>query len=148
MTMSPPTEAINQVVRAWRDIHTETIDSLEDAEALIYDVLTRVFSYGGHGFTSWWGPRSCDGPEGSHLRVDLDVESGRAAAHWLPTKEIAVEQGVTAHHSPLTVTESTDDPPIQISAGRALVTPGAAIRAIREYVKTGQRPTNLSWTSA
>ncbi|WP_071808324.1 Imm1 family immunity protein [Couchioplanes caeruleus] len=60
-------------------------------------------------------------------------------------QESAIEPGVTAHHSPLTVTECTDDPPIKIPADRALVTPGAVIQAIRQYIQTGQRPTNLSW---
>ncbi|MEV4704501.1 Imm1 family immunity protein [Actinoplanes sp. NPDC049316] len=143
---SAPSEPIGHAARAWWDIHTETVDSPDDAEALVYDTLSRVFPHGGHGFTSWWGPLPTDQRDDSPLRVDLDVESGRAAVQWLPTKQTAVEPGVTAHHSPLLVTECTDYPPIQVPADRALVTPGAAIRAIREYIETGQQPTNLSWT--
>ena len=87
----------------WWDINTETVDSPDDAEGLVYETLTRVFPDGGHGFTSWWAPRSASQREDCRLRVDLDTESGRAAVQWLPTGETAFEPGVNAHHSPLTV---------------------------------------------
>jgi hypothetical protein len=132
--------------RVWWDINTETVDSPDDAEGLVYEILTRVFPHGGHGFTSWWGPTLASQREDCRLRVDLDMESGRAAVHWLPTGQTAFEPGVAAHHSPLTVTECTDYAPIKIPAERALVTPGVAIRAVRQYVETGGQPTILFWS--
>ncbi|MBC6461072.1 Imm1 family immunity protein [Actinomadura sp. HBU206391] len=77
------------------------------------------------------------------LRIDIDVDAGRAAAlRWLPDRSYAVELPPAEM---LSVLESESAGLITVPATVARVSPGTARRAVIEYVLTGLRPTGIEW---
>jgi hypothetical protein len=104
----------------------------------------------------WWGPPTA-GTHGQFgpLRVDMDVNLGRAVVQWSPDQEYGVEPGVPACHRSLRslVDASVDEPDGQDSYAifppdMARVTAGRALDAIAQYVSTATKPTCLVWQSS
>jgi hypothetical protein len=80
--------------------------------------------------------------EEDDLRVDVDVEAGRAAVNWLADGSYAVE---LPPDGPLTVWYSADAAPIVVPAEKARVSIATARRLVREYVASGTRPSSIEW---
>lgn len=76
------------------------------------------------------------------LRVDIDVDEGRAALRWLPDGAHAVELPPDRE---ISVLENPGRGPATIPAGLACVSPHTARAAVVEYVATGKRPTCVVW---
>ncbi|MEV6493471.1 Imm1 family immunity protein [Actinoplanes sp. NPDC051633] len=78
------------------------------------------------------------------LRVDIDVEAGRAAVSWLADGSYAVE---LPPDSPLTVWYSADAAPAVVPAEKARVSIATARRLVQEYVASGKRPSSVEWVT-
>lgn len=109
--------------------------------------------WGRKGFATWWGPPIGENSEAGPLRVDLDINAGRARVMWVPTGEVGSEDGVPAFHRALRILETTDASEgregemtfVTVPAEEARVTPAWAFRAIYEYASTMGKPTCVSW---
>ncbi|MBF9132725.1 hypothetical protein I0C86_27770 [Plantactinospora sp. S1510] len=98
-----------------------------------------IMIHGGSGQTLWAG-RTGSQPE---LRIDVDLEVGRAAMRWVPDGTHAVE---LAAAGPIVVLESPDRGLVTVPAALARVSVATARRAIGEYMATGDRPAGVEWT--
>jgi hypothetical protein len=126
---------------AWWGTKSRQITDAGTAESVIGEAADRFFSDGPRGVAIRIG----DGEqEQAPLRVYIDNATGRAAVSWLGSP--GIESGVDADR-PLIVEDDPKRPPMTVPAERARVTPRTAIRAAREYVETGQRPTCLNWNA-
>jgi hypothetical protein len=124
---------------AWWGSKSREIADAGTAESVIGEAADRFFADGVRGIAIRIG----DGePERAPLRIYIDRAAGRAAVSWQGAP--GIESGVDADQ-PLIAEDDPQMPPVTIPAERARVTPGTAIRAAREYVETGQRPTCLNW---
>ena len=133
----PVTE--ERTFRAWWGSKSREIADAGTAESVVGEAADRLFS----GDVSGIAVRLGDGePERAPLRIYIDRRAGRAAVSWQGAP--GIESGVEADE-PLIAEDDPKMPPVTIPAERARVTPGTAIRAAREYVETGQRPTCLDW---
>ncbi|GAB7044272.1 MULTISPECIES: Imm1 family immunity protein [Catenuloplanes] len=135
--------------------YVEPIPDRETAAEVFDDVASMIRQTGGTGQAIWIRPRG-DGEDisprafsqgyagnGDGLRVEIDVEAGRAAVTWLLDGTIAVEH---PPGEPLTVMWSADDAPITLSGSRVRVSAATARRLVLEYVTTGSRPTaGVTW---
>jgi hypothetical protein len=112
----------------------------QDAAKLFEEQARLILPHGGSGQAIWFG--TADNPE--VLRVDIDVDAGRAALRWLPdgSHAVARELGQT-----ITVLENPDWGPVTIPAELARVSAATAHTAVVEYVATGNRPTCVEWQS-
>ncbi|MDN3355425.1 Imm1 family immunity protein [Actinomadura sp. DC4] len=133
----PVTE--EKTFRAWWGSKTREIADAGSAESVIGEAADRLFSDGVRGVAVRIGDGA---PEGAPLRIYIDRGTDRAAVSWQGAP--GIESGVDADQ-PLIAKDDPEMPPVTIPAERARVTPAAAIRAAREYVETGQRPTCLDW---
>lgn len=76
------------------------------------------------------------------LRIDIDIDEGRAALRWLPDGTHAVE----LEPGPAIETYATDDGEItHIPGVLARVSPATARAAVVEYVATGSKPSCVTW---
>ena len=125
------------------DVAVDEVSTAGEAWRIMIDYMGTVFPHGRRAFAMFVGPSDAE----AALRLDVDADVGRAAATWLPDNGIGAEPGVPACHVALSVCESSDDEPIAVPADRAIVTPGAALTALQEYISTGQKPTVLAWTA-
>ena len=124
---------------AWWGSKSREITDAGTAESVIGEAADRLFADGVRGIAVRIG----DGePERAPLRIYIDRAAGRAAVSWQGAP--GIESGVEADQ-PLIAEDDPAMPPVTIPAERARVRPGTAIRAAREYVETGQRPTCLDW---
>jgi hypothetical protein len=124
---------------AWWGSKSREIADAGTAESVIGEAADRFFADGVRGIAVRLG----DGePERAPLRIYIDRAAGRAAVSWQGAP--GIESGVDGDQ-PLIAEDDPKMPPVTIPAERARVTPGTAIRAAREYVETGQRPTCLTW---
>jgi hypothetical protein len=124
---------------AWWGSKSRELPDAGTAESVVGEAADRLFSDGVRGIAVRLG----DGePERAPLRIYIDRSAGRAAVSWQGAP--GVESGVEADE-PLVAEDDPAMPPVTIPAERARVTPATAIRAAREYVETGQRPTCLDW---
>lgn len=133
----PETEA-KTYMAWWGEKKREVLDP-GTAESAVSEAAYRLLTDGTRGIAIRLG----DGErEQAPLRIDIDTRAGRAAVSWHGAP--GIEPGIDAK-DPLLVRDDPKAPPATIPAERARVTPGAAIRAAREYVETGRRPTCLAW---
>jgi predicted urease superfamily metal-dependent hydrolase len=117
--------------------HTYPVNA-EDAGRL-FDGQAKLIMRTGHSAQAiWFGTQ--DEPE--MLRVDVDVEAGRAALRWLPDGTHAVGLGPG---EAITVLEKPGWGPVTIPASLVRVRVDTARKAVTEYVVTGQRPTCVMW---
>ncbi|MGA8115900.1 MAG: hypothetical protein WCA46_19760 [Actinocatenispora sp.] len=139
------------VAGVWWDICGTNLHTSDDAETLARELLTRQTlpdEEAPGALSTWWGPplRTEQFSDGD-LRVDFQAPSGRARVVWQATGEIGAEPDFTATADPVTVMQSSGEPPITIDGVQARATVSAAILAIREYVDTRDRPTCLLWAA-
>lgn len=122
-----------------RDYHGHAceVTTPEDAGRRFDEQTETIMPHGGCGQTLTIGPN--DQPV---LRIDIDIDTNRAAVRWLPDGSYATER---EPDTPITVYESPDTGLIDIPAELARVTAVAARAAVVEYAATGQRPTNVHW---
>jgi hypothetical protein len=112
-------------------------DPLQAGET--FDEATHeILSHGGCGQSLWFAPAG--GTE--ELRVDIDIEVGRAMLTWLPDNTIGIE---LEPGPPLFVEWSIDAATVTIPGTLARVSAATARRAVVEYVTTGERPTCVEW---
>ncbi len=124
----------------------EIADPAEAQEAL-EDAWGRYYPHGGRGVSVFFGATEA-GESAAPLRVDIDINEGRARLLWVPTGALAREPGIPAHPRPLVVGQSPYDKAVSVPGDEALVTPGAALRAVVEYAESGQQPGSLEWAVA
>jgi Immunity protein Imm1 len=133
----PATE--EKTFMAWWGTKSREIADAGSAESAIGEAADRLFSGGVRGVAIRIGKGE---RERSPLRIYIDTTAGRAAVSWQGSP--GVESGVDPDE-PLVVEDDPKLPPVTVPPERACVTPATAIRAAREYVETGRRPTCLDW---
>jgi hypothetical protein len=126
----------------WWGTKAREVADAGTAESVIGEAADRIFADGPRGVAIRFGKGE---REQAPLRVYVDTSAGRAAVSWQGAA--GVESGVEPGE-PLVVQEHPEQAPVTIPPERARVTPAAAIRAAREYVETGRRPTCLDWNAA
>ncbi|WP_141576464.1 hypothetical protein [Actinomadura sp. WMMA1423] len=128
----------------------------EETGELFDEIVREILPTGHSGQALWIRPRGegedvsartfsnrYDG-NGEGLRVEIDVDAGRAALTWLPDDSIAVE---LPPGDPLRIMWSIDAPVITVPGGRARTSAATARRAVLEYLASGRRPrTGIVWT--
>jgi hypothetical protein len=129
----------------------EVVADVAQAAELFDRCVNNIVSDEGYGQTVWIG-RADSGYDASSrtlnvkvldLRVDIDVEVGRAALTWQPDGSVGVE---VEPGPPLQIMHSVDAATIVVPGTRARVTADTARRAVLEYVVTDERPTCVAWT--
>jgi hypothetical protein len=119
--------------------HQQELTDPVDAVKRFDEQAGSIMPHGGSGQSIWFGTAE----EPDVLRVDVDVDAGRAALRWLPDGSHAVELDPDR---PITVLESPDLGLVTIPAGLARVSIATARTAIMQYVSTQQLPTGVQWT--
>jgi hypothetical protein len=128
----------------------EAVADVVQAAELFDSCVNNIVSDDGYGQTVWIG-RADSGYDATSrtldlkvldLRVDIDIEVGRAALTWQPDGSIGVE---VEPGPPLHIMYSVDAATIVVPGTRARVTADTARRAVLEYVATDQRPTCVEW---
>ncbi|MGI5214910.1 Imm1 family immunity protein [Plantactinospora sp. CA-290183] len=118
--------------------HTDQLPTQAHALAWIDEVAAMIQAHGGTGQTLWLGPAA-----GTHqLRVDIDVEAGRAALRWLPDDTYGVE---LPPGQPITVLHCHDLGLVTIPARLVRVSAATARAVVAEYAETGRKPTGVIW---
>jgi immunity protein Imm1 of predicted polymorphic toxin system len=118
--------------------HDEELSDPVQAGEWFDEQTASIMPNGTSGQAIWFGP--ADSP--AVLRIDIDIDAGRAAMRWLPDNSYAIELELA---DPIIVIESPDSGPLTIAADLARVRPATARRAVIEYVSNGQRPESVSW---
>ena len=118
--------------------HCQPLADSDEAGEWFDEQTDSIMPNGRSGQVIWFGP--FDGqPE---LRLDIDVETGRAALRWLAGGDHAIELDAS---ETLTVMASADGDLVIIPARLARVSAQTARRAVIEYIATGVRPTGIVW---
>jgi hypothetical protein len=133
----PATE--EEAFMAWWGTKSREIADAGTAESVIGEAADRLLTKDVRGVAIRIGKGE---RERSPLRIYIDTGAGRAAVSWQGSP--GVEPGVDPDE-PLVVEDDPKLPPVTVPPERARVTPATAIRAAREYVETGRRPTCLDW---
>ncbi|MDG4828023.1 Imm1 family immunity protein [Solwaraspora sp. WMMD1047] len=119
--------------------HPYELTDVQDAGRRFDGQIDTIMPHGGCGQTLTIGTQ--DQPV---LRIDIDIDTDRAAVRWLPDGSYAIEQEAG---TPITVYESPDTGLVDIPANLARVTSVVARAAVLEYTATGRRPTNVRWAN-
>jgi len=128
----------------------EPISDPAEAGELFDEEIERPNADARYGQSIYYGPVGARGlhkerlHEEDDLRVDIDVEAGRAAVNWLVDGSYAVE---LPPEGPLTVWYSADAAPVVVPAEKARVSVATARRLVQEYVATGTRPSSIEWVT-
>jgi hypothetical protein len=110
----------------------------QEAARLFDEQVRLIMPNGRSGQAIWVGTRD----DTDILRIDIDVDEGRAALRWLPDGTHAVELAP----GPALETYATDDGEMaHIPGALARVSPATARAAVAEYVATGEQPTCVAW---
>jgi Immunity protein Imm1 len=110
----------------------------QEAAKLFDEQVRLIMPIGRSGQAIWVGTED----DTDILRIDIDIDEGRAALRWLPDGSHAVE----LEPGPAIETYATDDGEIaHISGTLARVSPSMARTAVAEFVATGRRPTCVAW---
>lgn len=118
--------------------HTTPLADAEHAAKVFDDQADKIMPTGTAGQTIWVGTET----DRKVLRVDVDIDEGRAALRWLPDGTHAMEMSAGEAFQ---VLESMGGGTVTIPATFARVSPRAARAAVAEYVATGKRPTCVRW---
>jgi hypothetical protein len=129
---------------AWWALDSMEITDPAEAQEALEEAWSRYYPHGGRGIVIRFGDTDA-GEKAARLRVDIDINEGRAALHWLPDGTYAIEPDVPAHPRPLVVGDSPYEPAVTVPGGCARVTPGAALRAVVQFAETGHQPAGLIW---
>lgn len=129
---------------AWWALDSVEIADPAEAQEALEEAWGRYYPHGGRGIVVRFGDTGA-GEQAAPLRVDIDINQGRAVLHWLPDSTYAIEPDIPAHPRALVVGDSPYEPAERVSGDYARVTPGAALRAVVEFAQTGARPTGLKW---
>ena len=129
---------------AWWSMDSMEFTDPAEAQQALEEAWSRYYPHGGRGVAVGFG-RTVAGEMAAPLMVDADIDEGRARLRWVQTCCYAQEPGIPAHPRPLLVEQSPYQQPVSVPGAEALVTPGAALRAVVEFTTTGQRPTFLEW---
>jgi hypothetical protein len=136
-----PEAAEEKPFMGWWGTRSREVTDAGAAESVIGEAADRLLTDGPRGVAIRFGKGE---REQAPLRIYIDTSAGRAAVSWQGSA--GVESGVEPDE-PLIVEEHPKRPPVTIPPERARVTPATAIRAAREYIETGRRPTCLSWNA-
>jgi hypothetical protein len=118
--------------------HIESLTSSTEAAKSFDWQSEQIMPSGRSGQAIWVGTEA----DTDLLRVDIDVDEGRAALRWLPDGTHAVE---LAPGSAIE-TYATPDGEISFIPGElARVSPQTARAAVAEFVATGKRPACVAW---
>jgi hypothetical protein len=125
------------VMRDYHGHQEELIDPVQAGE-VFDDQISSILPHGEPGQVLWFGP--VDGAPA--IRVDIDIDRGRAAMQWIAdgTYAVDLEPG-----GPITVMESADGNLATIPAIVARVRPETVRAAVIEYATTGHQPTTVDW---
>jgi hypothetical protein len=120
--------------------HEEELTDPVQAGEVFDDQVSSIMPHGESGQVLWFGP--ADGEPA--IRVDIDIDRGRAAMRWIAdgTYAVDLEPG-----EPITVMESADGDLATIPASLARVRPETVRAAVIEYATTGARSTAVNWRS-
>jgi hypothetical protein len=118
--------------------HQEVLGDAAHAAESFDEQANSIMPDGRSGQAIWFGPQDGE-PE---LRVDVDVDAGRAALRWLADGSYAVE---LTPADPIVVLESPDGGAVTVPAELARVSPETARRAVVAYVESCARPAVLRW---
>jgi hypothetical protein len=155
-------------MRIWWDVAGENFADPDELVAFIVETLNLVNPQGTRGLTFWMGPDDAERKD-MPLRLDLDPEpgagpftsfeeiaelpeitlatvSGAAAVSWLPDDLVAVEANFEGRD--IAVMEDSGQGLVTVPAARARVSVPSAISAAVDYLRTGDRPANVSWQAA
>ena len=122
------------------DICQEDLPTVEAGVEFLDGLSGMVFAHGRRAATYWFAPSDATDDV---LRLDLDLDLGRAAMRWLPEDLHAVELDPD---EPIVVLESSDAPLVTIPAALARVSSQTVRQSVIEYLSTGRRPTNVTWS--
>jgi hypothetical protein len=117
--------------------HREPLSDPAQAAAFFDDATSEIVPHGGSGQALWINA-------GEGLRVDIDIDAGRAALTWPADDAVGVELDPGPS---ITVMRSVDEPLVTVPGRLARVSIGAARRAVVEYIATGNRPTCVDWAT-
>ena len=120
--------------------HTQELLDADDAIEWFDEQSGAILGTGRSGQTIWFGPSHAS-PE---MRVDIDIDVDRAALTWLADGGFAIQPSTG---EPITVLTSADGRQDVINGDRACLDVVTTRDAVREYVSTGARPSNLTWTT-
>lgn len=122
------------------------IDGVEDLEQE-FEILGYRFGELGAKLLAQLGPED-EKPELLFGLDELGDTAGRAVIRWLPTGEFGWQPGVQPAGTDIEFDGrfiSAAGDVCAYSAGATQVTPELVKDAVRQYVRTGVRPTNLRW---
>jgi hypothetical protein len=128
----------------------EVVADAAAAGELFDEAVERPNADGAYGQSLYYGPVGARGlhkerrREEDDLRVDVDVEAGRAAVTWLADGSCAVE---LPPEGPLTVWCSVDAAPVVVPAEKVRVSVATARRLVQEYVATATKPSGVEWVT-
>jgi len=118
--------------------HQEPLADAAAAGKCFDEQVSAIMPHGACGQVIWFGPADA----AARMRVDIDIEAGRAAMRWLDDGTYAVDLDPVG---PITVMESPDGGLATVPAELARVQPETVRHAVIEYATTGQRPSSVNW---
>lgn len=118
--------------------HSYPLPDPEQAGVMFDDHATAIMPSGTPAQVIWIG----NDADRRILRVDIDIDEGRAALRWLPdgTHAVELEPGPA-----IETYETQDGGRAYVPGTLARVSPSTARAAVAEFVATGQRPTCVFW---
>lgn len=116
------------------------VNSPQHAVEMFDESIHEITGYRECGKSVWFVP---DADDDEALRIDIDIEIGRASLRWLSDSSIGVELDPGPS---IIVLPSVDDSRKIIPGTIARVSVPTARRAVIEYLSTGERPTCVRWT--
>jgi Immunity protein Imm1 len=145
------------LVQARWDVSHELVDDAANAEALISNLSTRIVSFSDGqpvrgALSVWWslGQPDSEYPMQELMRLDMSPTADRAALRWLSDGTLAAMAGAAPLEHPLTVlvNSSREEGYEAVPGVLWRLDMATAVRALREFVSTGQRPTCVDWEKA
>lgn len=128
----------------WGGECAEEVTDADEAVELVDHIVAGYAPSGDRGL-AFVGPSAC----GPKLAIGIDADHGRAVARWLDDAPsgYAVEQEVTPYPKDITFYVDEQAQPWVCGPDATRLRPETAREIVREYVRTGQRPTNVSWNA-
>ena len=118
--------------------HTYQLEPVEEAGRLFEEQAELIMPTGESGQAIWLGTPE----EPEILRIDIDVDAGRAAVRWLPDGSHAVELEPAV---PIRVLERPGWGPVTIPPDLARVAIDTARNVVVQFAAIGKRPDCVRW---